>query len=351
MTLRISKVLLEIPQASKKSADSSVQVTPEVMVEDDEEFMKEDTIKVNKEKVGNESTRKSEAKKKATNGHLNWVSPLPFPQRFQKKAVDDLYKKFLEIFKQLHINIPFIEALEHMPKYGNFLKEMLSKKKHFTEFATIALTKEITSVIKPNVPFKCKDPSSFTIPCLMGDKFECRALCDLESTVNLMSLSVFKKLQLGEVNPTTVTLQLADRSLSYPYGIIKDVLVKVDSFIYPADFIVLDIEEDKEIPLIVGRTFFATARALVDVEKGEVILRLGDEQIKFNTDKAMKDSKEKKQCAKVAVIDKLNQVESDSFTSKEPFQATRVEKKTVEDAYFAQTKSSWTTSISSLERH
>ncbi|XP_028778231.1 uncharacterized protein LOC114734751 [Neltuma alba] len=128
----------------------------------------------------------------------------------------------------------------------------------------------------------------------MGDKFEYRALCDLGSVVNLMPLFVFKKLQLGEVNPTIVTVQLADRSLSYPYGIIKDVLVKVGSFIYPTDFIVLDIEEDKEIPLIVERPFLSTARALVDVEKGDVILRLSDEQIKFNMDKAMKDSKEKK---------------------------------------------------------
>ena len=85
-----------------------------------------------------------------------------------------------------------------------------------------------------------------------------------------MPLSIFRRLGLGESKPTTVTLQLADRSLKHPRGIIEDVLVKVDKFIFPTDFIVLDMEEDKEIPLILGRPFLVTGRALIDVQKGEL---------------------------------------------------------------------------------
>ncbi|XP_028784134.1 uncharacterized protein LOC114740172 [Neltuma alba] len=175
-----------------------------------------------------------------------------------------------------------------MPKYAKCLKDMLSKKRRLTEYATVALTKATTSIIKPYIPLKCKDPGSFSIPCLIGEQFKGRALCDLGSAVNLIPLFVFKKLHLGEASPMTVTLQLANRSLSYLYGVIKDVLVKVESLIYPADFIIINIKKDEEIPLIVGRPFMATVKALVDVEKGTISVRFGDEQLTFNIEKIMK---------------------------------------------------------------
>ena len=119
-----------------------------------------------------------------------------------------------------------------------------------------------------------KDPGSFTIPCKVGNSIFKKALCDLGANINLMPLSIFKRLSLGEARPTTVTLQLADRSLKHPQGVIQDVLVKVDKFIFPADFIVLDIEEDKEIPIVLGRPFQETSRAMIDVQKGELKLRV-----------------------------------------------------------------------------
>lgn len=99
-----------------------------------------------------------------------------------------------------------------------------------------------------------------------------RALCDLGASMNLMPLSIFKKLGLVEVKPTTVTLQLADRSIKYPRGVIKDVLVKVDKLIFPSDFIVLDIKEDTKIHSVLRRLFLATGRVLIDVKKGELRL-------------------------------------------------------------------------------
>ena len=112
---------------------------------------------------------------------------------------------------------------------------------------------------------KLKDPRSFTIPCAVGNLIFEKPSCDLGTSINLKPLSIFRKLGLREANPTTITLQLADMSLTHPRGIIEDVLVKVDKFIFLADFIVLDMEEDKEVPIILGRPFLATGRALIDV--------------------------------------------------------------------------------------
>ncbi|MGI4673517.1 retropepsin-like aspartic protease [Klebsiella pneumoniae] len=102
----------------------------------------------------------------------------------------------------------------------------------------------------------------------MGNISFSKCLCDLGASINLMPLSVFMQLGLPEPKPTTMTLQLADRTITYPRGIVEDVLVKVDKLIFPADFVILDFEEDKKIPIILGRPFLATGRTLIDVQKG-----------------------------------------------------------------------------------
>ncbi|XP_075486411.1 uncharacterized protein LOC142526021 [Primulina tabacum] len=163
---------------------------------------------------------------------------LPYPQRFKKKGLDDQFAKFLEIFKKIHINIPFADALEQMPNYAKFIKNVMSKKRKVQEFETVKLTEET--------------------------------------------------LELGEVKPSTITLQLADRSLTYTRGIEEDVLVKVDKFIFPADFVILDMEEDQETPFIFGRPFLATGKALINVHKGELTLRVGGEEVMFNIYKTIR---------------------------------------------------------------
>ncbi|XP_024969568.1 uncharacterized protein LOC112508936 [Cynara cardunculus var. scolymus] len=166
---------------------------------------------------------------------------VPFPQRLKNQKEELQFKKFLEVFKALHINIPLVEAIEQMPSYAKFLKDILSKKKKLTEYETVALTEGCSG------------------------KEIGKALCDLGASINLMSLSVFNTLGIGEARPTTVTLQLANRSIAYPKGKIEDVLVQVDKFIFPADFIILDFEADKDIPIILGRPFLATGGTLIDV--------------------------------------------------------------------------------------
>ena len=137
-------------------------------------------------------------------------------------------------------------------------------------------------------PPKLKDPGSFTIPCSIGGCDFGKALCDLGACINLMPFSIFRKLGLEEVKSTTVSLQLADRFVKYPLGVIEDVLVKVGKFIFLVDFIVLDMEEDREVPLILGRPFLATRRALINIKQGKLTLRIGEKETIFNVFKAMK---------------------------------------------------------------
>nr|XP_009778092.1 PREDICTED: uncharacterized protein LOC104227533 [Nicotiana sylvestris]XP_016436376.1 PREDICTED: uncharacterized protein LOC107762530 [Nicotiana tabacum] len=207
--------------------------------------------------------------------------PPPFPQRSQKQKDDAMYKKFLDILSQRY--------------YGN-------KRKH-TEFEIVALTKECSARVQSTLPPKLKDPGCFTIPLSLRKQEVGRAMCDLGSSINLMPSSLFKQLELGVLRPTTITLQLADRSLVMQEGIIEDMLVEVGKFILPANFIVLDYEADEEVPIILGRPFLATSGALIDVTKGKLNMRVGNEEITFNVYKALKLPKHYKDLCMITVIE------------------------------------------------
>ncbi|KAK5825727.1 hypothetical protein PVK06_020589 [Gossypium arboreum] len=151
-----------------------------------------------------------------------------------------------------------------MPTYTKFLKELLTNKRKFKDVSTVELNKECSAILQNKLPTKLKDPGSFTIPCLIGSLNVEQALADLGASINLMPYKMFKQLGLGEPKPTRMSIQLADRSVKYPKGIIEDVLVKVDKFTFPVDFVVLDMDEDVEVPLILGHPFLTTARAVID---------------------------------------------------------------------------------------
>ena len=195
--------------------------------------------------------------------------------------------------------------LEQMPKYVKFLKEVLSNKRKLMDNENVMLTEECSTILQRKLPPKLKDLGSFTIPCTIGDFYFDKVLCDLGASVNSMPLSIFKKLGLREVNPTTVCLQLADRSIKHPRGIIEDVLLKVDKFIFLANFIVLDMEEDRDVPLILGRPFLATDRTLIDVHQGKLILRVQDEKVTFNVFEAMKFPSDIDACFAISVFDRV----------------------------------------------
>ena len=135
---------------------------------------------------------------------------------------------------------------------------------------------------------KMQDPGSFTIPCTIENSKMGKALCDSRVSVNLMPLFVVKRLSLGELTPTAMTLQMADITLAQPEGILDDVLIKVGRFIFPMDFVVIDMKEDKQVLLLLGRPFLATRATLTDVKKGELTLRVGDEAVHFNLNHSLK---------------------------------------------------------------
>ncbi|KAJ9141094.1 hypothetical protein P3X46_031670 [Hevea brasiliensis] len=229
--------------------------------------------------------------------------PLPYPQRFQKAKLDKQFRKFLKVLKKLYINIPFTDAISQMPSYAKFLKEILSNKKKLEDYETVALTEECSAVLQNKLPPKLKDPGSFSIPCHIGETSIQKALCDLGASVSLMPLSICKKLKVGDLKPTTISLQLANRSIKYPVGILENVPLKVEKFFIPMDFVVLEIEEDVRTPTILRRPFLATAGANIYVKNGKLKLKVGEEKIEFNLFQDSKESAVVNSCYKVDVIE------------------------------------------------
>ncbi|XP_024022975.1 uncharacterized protein LOC112092050 [Morus notabilis] len=303
---------LEMPKDKSKKHGEPSSIQPE---EKEENGVKDSTNQHSVENFAVATKQNSHDQQKVN------LSP-PFPQRFQKQQQHKQFGKFLNVLKQLHINIPLVEALEQMPTYAKFMKDMLTKKRRFGEFETMALTKECSVILQSKLPPKLSDPGSFTIPCSIGDTYCGRALCDLGASINLMPMSFFKQLGICEARPTTVTLQFADRSFVYPEGKIEDVLVRVDKFIFLVDFIVLDYEPDKEVPIILGRPFLATGRTLIDVQKGELTMRVHDEQVTFNVFKAMQFSDDVEKCAAVSIFYVVVNEEIQKMCCKDAFQVS-----------------------------
>ncbi|XP_019234215.1 PREDICTED: uncharacterized protein LOC109214721 [Nicotiana attenuata] len=169
----------------------------------------------------------------------------PIPEGELIPKVTQEPKNAAEIPEPVQLNIPLVDVLREIPKYAKYIKDIVAHKRRLTELETVALTEECTSRVQNKLPQKLKDPGSFTIPVRIGNIDVGRALCDLGASINLMPLSLFKKLGLGAPRPTTVMLQLADRSIVHPEGVIEDVLLQIGKFIFPADFIILDYEADE----------------------------------------------------------------------------------------------------------
>ena len=172
------------------------------------------------------------------------------------------------MFKKIEINIPFSEALTQMPRYAKFMKDILSKKRKIIEEGIMSLIATCSAMVQKTLPEKMQDPGSFTIPCKIGDANMGKALCNSRASINLMPLSVAQRLSLGELTPTAITLQMVDKTLAYPKGILEDVLIKVGKFVFLVDFMVINMQEGKQVPLLLGRPFLATRATLIDVKKG-----------------------------------------------------------------------------------
>ncbi|XP_009801875.1 uncharacterized protein [Nicotiana sylvestris] len=167
------------------------------------------------------------------------------------------------------------------------------------DLSTVTLTQTCSAIVTRPMAQKMSNLCSFTIPCTIGSYAFTKALCDLGANINLMPLAIYTKLGIGRARPTLMLLQLADRTVKRPTGILDDVLVQVGKFVFPADFVILDCQVDEEIPIILGRPFLATGRALIDCEIGELKMRLNDEKVIFNVQQSMSRPSEYANCSLV----------------------------------------------------
>ncbi|CAN6711793.1 unnamed protein product [Malus baccata var. baccata] len=231
--------------------------------------------------------------------------PMPYPERLKPKVKDQQLTDFMKTLSKVQINLPLIDAIKNIPSYAKFLKDVCTKKKKLVDFEKVILTEQCSAVLLHKLPPKKQDPGSFTISCTIGNSHFKRALIDLGASINLMPFSVFQRLGQGEIKPTSVILQLADRSVAYPRGIIEDLIIKVDNLYLPADFVILDMDEDMQTPIILGRPFMATARTLIDVEAGTLTLRVQDQSVVFSLFEATKRPGDVHDCMRVDVLDNL----------------------------------------------
>ena len=215
-----------------------------------------------------------------------YVPKALYPERLIAPKKSSKYDDILEVFKYVHINIPFLDAMQQVPSYAKFLKDLVTVKRKTNVPKKAFLTKLVSFILQYKMPVKYKDPGCPTIACKIGDNRAERALLDLGDSVNLLPYSLYVQLGLGELKSMSITLQLADKSVKKMRGIIEDVLIKVDKFYYPVDFIVLDTElainVEIQVPIILGRPFLATTNALINCRIGVMKLSFGNMTVELN---------------------------------------------------------------------
>nr|GEU85748.1 reverse transcriptase domain-containing protein [Tanacetum cinerariifolium] len=176
----------------------------------------------------------------------------------------------------------FADALLLMPKFASTIKRLLANKDKLFELAKIPFNENCSAMILKNLPEKLGDLGKFLIPCDFSGMDVCHALADLGASINLMPLSIWKKLSLPKLTPIRMTLELADRFITHPKGVAEDVFVKVGKFHFLTDFVVVDLKADPRVPLILRRSFLRIGRATIDVYGEEITLLVNDEAITFN---------------------------------------------------------------------
>ncbi|XP_074277237.1 uncharacterized protein LOC141600877 [Silene latifolia] len=176
---------------------------------------------------------------------------VPFPGRLKNTKVEQQFGKFLEVVKNLQVTVPFIELITRVPSYAKFMKDILTRKKSFNEVETIAFTEECSALLQSKSPPKLKDP-------------------------------VCEKLNMRHLKVTNVTLLMANQTVKHPLGVLEDIPVKIGKFFIHVDFIVLDMAEDTQILIILGRPFLHTVGAIIDVKQGRLTLEVGDDMVTFN---------------------------------------------------------------------
>ncbi|XP_027164730.1 uncharacterized protein LOC113764887 [Coffea eugenioides] len=285
ITLRSGK---ELPEPSKKISEQAIE----------EELEKEGNVSqpraLEQPDFGEKSTQVV-------------TPPPPFPSRLAKSKKQEHEQEILDTFRKVEVNIPLLDAIKQIPRYAKFLKELCTGKKKLKGNEKVHMGENVSAVLQKKLPPKCKDPGMFTVPCKIGNiKIE-KAMLDLGASINVMPRSIYNLMNIRPLKETGVIIQLADRSNAYPDGVLEDILVQIDNLIFPADFYVLDMEDDNSnsSPILLGRPFLKTARTKIDVFTGTLTMEFDGDVIKFNIYDAMKYPGESHSIFVIDVIDSL----------------------------------------------
>ncbi|XP_050150506.1 uncharacterized protein LOC126625457, partial [Malus sylvestris] len=239
--------------------------------------------------------------------HTNvFPSIVPFPSRFMQTKKEEAEKDILETFRKVEVNIPLLDAIKQVPRYAKFLKELCTTRKRMSTKEVVKVGENVSAILQRKLPPKCKDPGSFSIPCVIGNtRFE-SAMLDLGASINVMPYSIYASMNLGALKNDGVIIQLADRSNAYPKGVLEDVLVQVNHLVFPADFYVLEMDESDHahsLPILLGRPFMKTARTKIDVYSGTLSMEFDGEVVNFNLSDSIKYPSEDHSCFSIDIID------------------------------------------------
>ncbi|CAM8954580.1 unnamed protein product [Rhodiola kirilowii] len=233
--------------------------------------------------------------------------PFPVPTRVQKQHVMD--EDVFELFSKVEINIPLLEVIKQIPRYAKFLKELCTNRRS-TRYDQELMSTNVPAVIQRKVPPKCGDPGTYTIPCTIGNIRIENCMLDLGASINILPFSIYSCLRIGPLEPTSLTIQLEDRSCKQPEGKIEDVLVQVGELVFPADFYVLKMENGgptDHAPILLGRPFLKTSKLKIDCGSGMLSMEVEGEVFSFDIFRAMKHPMEFEEVHTLDALDDLVQ--------------------------------------------
>ncbi|KAM2268870.1 hypothetical protein ACFX1S_046931 [Malus domestica] len=307
ITLRSGKEVGTEPKPSK----SALKEDEKLQIEEEEQAKATARIEQSLPQPPKPSNSANKGKEGTIQVNSNVIPPdVPFPSRFLQAKNEEEEKDVLETFRKVHVNIPLLDAIKQIPKYAKFLKKLCTTRKRIREKEVVHVSENVSALLQRKLPPKCKDPGSFTIPCVIGNTRFDHAMLDLGASINVMPYSVYASMNLGKLKNDGVIIQLADRSNAYPKGVLEDVLVQVGHLIFPADFYVLDMEDSTHSPpspLLLGRPFMKTAQTKIDVAKGAVTMAFGGDMINFKISESVENTNDVRSCCAINVIENIGQ--------------------------------------------
>ncbi|GJY69208.1 hypothetical protein Tco_0472190 [Tanacetum coccineum] len=207
--------------------------------------------------------------------------PIPFPKRLEHHAEEALVHQTMESLKKIKINRPLLKEIRQTDNYAKQMKYLVENKPRTEEDNEIRMNPRCSALLQNHLPPKEQDPGSFILPCSIGKLDFKNALADLGASISIMPFSMYKRLGIGKLKPINMLIEMADNTKCAPKGIVENLLIKIDKFIFPVDFVILDMVEDIRMPIILGRPLLATAHAQVDIFRKTISLEVGSEKVIF----------------------------------------------------------------------